>query len=129
MKHTPEKPDFTPAAFVDMLNRHAAEVVERSPTSALYAETVRNRAQAVQALITDQIGEVKGVVTSWMEEVQPFAETLFDLNLDGEQLGALREYTPTVFQGIYGRTRILSTDEMFGPTITLDLAAEDSIAQ
>jgi hypothetical protein len=79
MKQGLEKTVTTPDAFVEMLNNHAAGVIEKSPKSALYVATVRLRAQQALKLISDQSGEVKGVVISWTEDIQPIAETLFGI--------------------------------------------------
>jgi hypothetical protein len=117
----------TPTALIDLLSFHAGEIAMNSPGSALYAASVFRRAAEVEALLINKAGEVKGVVTSWEYAVQPLLEAVFGRSLEGEELGAFRDYSPTIISGVYGRTRIVSTDEIFGPCIALDLAAESAI--
>lgn len=109
------------------LESHAEESANNNSANRIYAENVRERIDEVRALIDTRRGAVKGVAISWMQEMQPIAEVVFGQSLEGRPIGSLREYTPTVFDGILGRTCILSTDEMFGPTLSLDLAAADSL--
>jgi hypothetical protein len=119
----------TPTALIDSLSFYAGEVSMRKPESALYAANVFRRAAEVEALLITRTGEVTGVITSWMDDVQPLLEAVFGRDLEGEELGAFQDYTPTIFSGIYGRTRIVSTDEIFGPCIALDLAADSAVQQ
>ena len=117
----------TPTALVDALSYQAGEIAMRNPGNTLYANSVFRRAAEVEALLITKTGKVKGVVTSWADEVQPLLEAVFGRSLEGEELGAFQDYAPTIFSGIYGRTRIVSTDEIFGPCIALDLAAESVV--
>lgn len=117
----------TPTALVDTLSYQAGEIVMRNPGNVLYAASVFRRAAEVEALLITKTGEVRGVVNSWTNELQPLLEAVFGRSLEGEQLGTFQDYVPTIFNGIYGRTRVVSTDEIFGPCIALDLAAEGAV--
>jgi len=127
MKQSFDVSATTPTALVDSLSYYASEIVMRDPRSALYARSIFRRAAEVETLLITKTGEVRGVVTTWADELQPLIETVFGRSLEGEELGALQEYSPTVLSGIYGRTRVVSADEIFGPCVALDLAAESSI--
>jgi len=113
--------------FTDALKKHADNSVCTNISNAKYADQTRQRAEAAKELIESKRGAVAGVAISWRAEIQPLAEIVFGRNLDGTQIGLLREYSPTAFEGILGRTCIISTDEMLGAAISLDLAAQDSV--
>lgn len=125
----PSAEQSSTAVLLAVLESHAADSLEKNATNAQYAESVRLRAQQASALITSKSGEVKSLVASWVDDVQPVVETVFGMDLSGHQIGEHEGYTPTVFESVYGRIRIVSTDEMFGPVLALDLAAEDCLPE
>jgi hypothetical protein len=110
--------------LIAILESHAADSLAKNTSNAKYAETVRLRAQQAEVLITNKSGEVISMAASWLEDMQPIVETVFATDLNGHPIGEYQAYMPTVFAGVFGRTRIVSTDEMFGPVIALDLASE-----
>jgi len=118
----------TAQAFVGRLLAHASESAERDSSNELYAEAVRSNASKVEELLTAKTGKVAGVAASWTNEMQPLLETLLGRSIEGEPLGAFKDYVPTALNGIYARARIVSVDEMFGPSLILDVAAEDGLA-
>ena len=113
--------------LLGIIESHAVDSLETNSSNAKYAETVRLRAQQTKALITNKSGEVKGVVTSWVDDIQPILEVVFNKDLSGHAMGEHREFSPTAFDGIFARICIISTDEIFGPLVALDLVAEDSL--
>jgi hypothetical protein len=127
MRQSHELPTITSDALVDMLNNHADRVVEENTSNSQYAETVRLRAQQTQRLIDDRSGEARSVIATWERHAQPIIEAVFGMPLEGQEIGDLAEYSLTRFGGIYGRVRIVSTDEIWGPALALDLIAEDTL--
>jgi hypothetical protein len=125
----PSAEQGSPGLLLAVLELHAADSLEKNATNAKYAESVRLRAQQASALITSKSGEVKSLVASWVDDVQPVVETVFGMDLSGHQIGEHEGYMPTVFKSVYGRIRIISTDEIFGPVLALDLAAEDCLPE
>ncbi len=127
---TLEKPALTEEGrlevVLDALEAHAAQSIESSNHNLIYAENVRRRSEELRTLILGKTGIVEGVAISWIDEIRPLAELFFDIELDGQELGAYRKFRPTAFRGIYARTKILSSDEVFGPTISLDIAAQEA---
>lgn len=115
--------------FIDKLMAHAADAAERNTSNELYAERIRSATDKVKELLATKTGEFPGVATSWTTDMQPLIETLYGRSIEGEPLGAFKDFTSTAIEGIYARTRIVSIDEMFGPSLTLDLVAEDSLPE
>lgn len=114
-------------AFIEALYQHAEEA-SRIPTNLLYTERVQRNAGNIQTLINNQSGEVCGVVVAWREKVRPLADMILsDPDLTNLSLAEPGEYQPTVFDGILGRTRLVSMDEIMGPMIALDLVAEETL--
>ncbi|MFI5270649.1 MAG: hypothetical protein ACHQT9_01215 [Candidatus Saccharimonadales bacterium] len=127
MRQSHERPAITSEALVDMLNDHADKTAEENTSNSQYAETVRLRAQQAQRVIDDRSGAVRSVIATWERHAQPIIEAVFGMSLEGQQVGDLSEYSLTGFYGIYGRVRIVSIDEIWGPALALDLIAEDSL--
>ena len=68
-------------------------------------EETRRRLVDAQALILSQTGEVEGLMACWISEIRPAAEILFG-DLTNRDIGSTKDYTPTLFVGVYARTRI-----------------------
>ena len=113
-------------ALLDVVEQHAALSLTRSGSNAPYVEETRRRLVDAQALILSQTGEVEGLMACWISEIRPAAEILFG-DLTNRDIGSTKDYTPTLFVGVYARTRIMSIDEIFGPTVSLDLIAQDQL--
>lgn len=110
--------------FIGLLEAHAEAVLSESHTNGVYAENVRRRARVVEGIINGDIGTVRGVVCTWTDDIQPIAETLFGTDLDGHAIGEHKDYSPTVFSGVDARVRMLSSDEMLGPSLSLDITRD-----
>lgn len=117
MKSSPELAE----RFVSLLEEHADATLEKSETNRIYADNVRRRARMVEGLLNGEVGTVSGVVCTWTDDIQPIAEALFDTDLADREIGAHVDFTPTVFPGIEARIRMISSDEMLGPTLCLDM--------
>src|SRR6266850_7756974 len=91
----------TPLALVDALSFHAGEIVMKNSENSLYAGRVFGRAADVERMLIAKTGEVEGVITSWADDAQPLLEAIFGRSLQGEELGVLRDYTPTILSGVY----------------------------
>jgi hypothetical protein len=110
--------------FIGLLEAHADKALEDSETNLMYADNVRRRARMVEKLLNGEIGTVKGVVCTWTDDIQPIAEALFGTDLNEHAIGEHIDYTPTVFPGVDARIRMLSSDEMLGPSLSLDITSE-----
>ena len=121
---TPE--EITQLGTIDtlvlMLNAHAESSLQRSSRNQPYAEYVKAKAEELRGLLEGKDCEIQGLMLSWMSEIQPVAEYMFGADLHETKLGEHKDYKETIFDGVYARTRILSIDEIFGPTISLDVA-------
>jgi hypothetical protein len=110
--------------FIELLERHADQVLRESGTNQLYAETVKRRARMVEGLLNGEIETIRGVVSTWTDDIKPIAEAVFGEGLDGHFIGEHEDYSPTIFPGVSARIRMLSSDEMLGPTLSLDMSRE-----
>ncbi len=110
--------------LAEALEQHAADSLVSNPSNAIYAEAVREKSQWVQELISSKSGAVPGVLASWMPKIVPVAELLFGEDFSKHPLGDFIDYGPTALDGVAGRLKIVSIDEIFGPTVVLDLAAD-----
>lgn len=117
----------TPDELVYMLNDHAEKVLAENKSNSQYAQVVRLRAQEVEDLIDSKSGEITGVISTWEKSAQPIIEAVFGMSLKGHQVGELSDYSPTRFSDIYGRVRIVSADEIWGPALSLDLIARETL--
>ena len=124
MRQNHERPTITTGALVSMLNNHADRTVEENTSNSQYAEAVKLEAQQAQRLIDDRSGEVRSVIATWERHAQPIIEAVFGIPLEGQHIGDLSAYSLTTFDDIYGRIRIVSTYEIWGPALALDLIAE-----
>lgn len=112
-------------AFIDMLEAHAEDALSRGETNQPYANQVRGRAVMVRDLLEGGApGEVRGVVSTWTNDMRPIAELLFGVGLEERRIGDHVDYSPTVFDGVKARVRMLSSDEMLGPTLSLDMISD-----
>ncbi len=117
--------------LIDLLEAHAVETLETSPTNALYADRVRQSAVRVGELLTTRTGELISVVSTWRSGFKPIAEAVFGISLELWETDTLQvthaEFLPTVIDGILGRVNRLSDDEIMGPLLSLDLIGESSV--
>jgi hypothetical protein len=67
------------------------------------------------------------VIGTWQQDAQPIIEAVFGISLEGQQLGELSEYSPTRFNYIHGRVSIVSTDEIWGQMLSVDLIAVETL--
>jgi len=106
-----------------------AKAIMEVPTGVPADQHSRNANLKIQkfiALLEDRAGLLQGVYIDWVNGMQPIAEAVFGTDLNGHKLGEHKEYSATIFDDIEGRIHIISTDEMWGPTLSLDLTAENS---
>lgn len=117
--------------LVELLESHAQETLEASPTNALYVDRVRQNAVKVGELIANRTGEVTSVVSTWRGGFRPIAEAVFGLSLELRETDRLQvthaEFTHTTMEGIVGRVTRLSDDEIMGPLLSLDLKSSKSV--
>ncbi len=116
-------------AVVAALNSHAEACLQRSASNFQYAEDVRQQAKRLIDLVEGRVGRIDGLMSTWMPDIKPVVEELFGVDLGGVELGAYGNFLPTVFPGVYGRTYILSLDEVNGPTVSLDVASEAYLSE
>lgn len=113
-----------------LISLHIDSVLAQGDTSARYVEATRKKAAQLEEVIHDREGGIRGLVIGWMDDVRPVAESLFGVSLEGQPIGNFGDeqgtYHPTVFEDIGGRVRILSTDEIWGPTLSLDIIGQKS---
>ena len=106
---------------------HADRSLAENASNWKYAEVTKERAEQAQELIDTRSGEVRGVISTWQNSAQLILEVVFGGPLEGHAIGELEKYSPTKFDGICGRVRIVSTDEMWGPVLSLDLIADETL--
>lgn len=109
------------------LKDHADEIYRQDRSNLTGARILRLQALDVRELIEIKSGAVRNMAISWLKEIQPIAKIVFGEELDEESIGASQEYRPTVFDGIFGRARLLIPDGQNGPAVAIDLAAHDSV--
>ena len=117
----------TPDSLCQLLINHADDTSRENISNSLYAAAVRGKIEALKTLIDTQSGEVRSIISTWEKQARPIIETLFGTSLEGHRLGDFAEYSPTRFEGVCGRVRIISTDEIWGPALTVDLAGSKSL--
>jgi hypothetical protein len=128
-----EKVEKLRASLDVALKDHSDTTYRKDPANNFqYSRDVRLRALALQQLIEtgrteEGESEITGVAISRIKNLKTIVEIVFGEKIPEEQEGVQSEYTPTVFEGIYGRTELLSVHAMHGSMVSLDFAAEDSM--
>lgn len=108
------------------IKNHADRVYLKNPANRSYAQALRLRALEVRELMETKSGKVTSIAQSTLKDIQPIARIVFDGELTVGSIDADGEYKHTVFDGIYGRARIVSKEDTANPEVALDLTAEDS---
>lgn len=125
----PNTVQSSPVDIPDLFEAHAKRVLATSPTSTLYAERVLRRTGEVRELFRTKEGGVYDVVSTWRDDFRPIAGAVFGIEISPLEVDHLpqshSDFRPTVVDGVSGRVRRISLDEIMGPLLTLDLVATE----
>jgi hypothetical protein len=131
MSRSPEAVTSPTASLQTLLYRHIEAASSAGDVNAKYVEAAKGKLDKLDGFIKSREGQIRGLAIGWTSDVQPIAENIFGQSLEGRPIGELGgeqgSYNPTVFEGIQGRLRIISVDEIWGPMLSLDLIGQEAL--